>query len=452
MTELNNRKKLLSEWLIPFAVGATALMLDKLTKLWASESLSERTIKVVGDFFYLRLAHNTGAAFSLFAGLDESYRAALLLGVSVVTLIFMVYILRPIISGSIFRRSVFALIVGGALGNMHDRFATGYVVDFLDFVFFGWHYPTFNVADMCVVVGFGFLAVWMLREERGGKKDEGRLKAAPKTLSDAKLPSEKGFTLLEVMIALAILAMSLTVILESHSRSMQMTNSIKYITVATQLARYQMIEVQVEIFEKGFSAFEEKLEGNFEELGYPNFRWEAEVKKPTLAVDLLSLGLGSLFGGGEAVAGGEGGDLLGGLFGESNLGEIGSELGIAPESGMSGLMGGYFESHIREIEEAIRFVKLTIYWTEGRREKSFSVATHIVNMPGSSPRPAVVRDLSALTPEQQKAVMEMAHQSQGGGGQVGGVPGGAPPSQQKQPAPTPPGGKALWNIPGVSFP
>ena len=63
-----------------------------------------------------------------------------------------------------------ALIFAGALGNFIDRMALGYVVDFFHFYIFGWSFPVFNIADICITLGFVFLVIDMLREEHEQRK------------------------------------------------------------------------------------------------------------------------------------------------------------------------------------------------------------------------------------------------------------------------------------------
>ena len=66
-----------------------------------------------------------------------------------------------------YERLPLALIVGGALGNLVDRVRFGAVIDFLDFHIGGWHWPAFNVADICIVVGVGlFVLNWYIARRR----------------------------------------------------------------------------------------------------------------------------------------------------------------------------------------------------------------------------------------------------------------------------------------------
>ena len=103
-------------------------------------------IPVIKNFFYITYCRNTGGAWSIFPN------STLLLGIlsAVSSLIIIGVILlckKPLLGFSL------GMILGGALGNMIDRFWYGYVVDFLDFLIFGYNFPVFNFADICIVIG-----------------------------------------------------------------------------------------------------------------------------------------------------------------------------------------------------------------------------------------------------------------------------------------------------------
>jgi len=64
------------------------------------------------------------------------------------------------------------LILAGAAGNLYDRFAYGYVVDFLDFYIGAYHWPAFNVADSCITVGAGLLLLDSVTGSAGAQRRE----------------------------------------------------------------------------------------------------------------------------------------------------------------------------------------------------------------------------------------------------------------------------------------
>lgn len=133
-----------------FAAGVATIVvvLDQLTKWWATNALADGPIVVVEGFFQFRLTFNTGASFSLFSGGGQILAV---IAIGVVVMIF--YML-----GDASRRVealALGLVLGGALGNLIDRIfrgsglLDGAVVDFIDFDFFA----TFNVADMAINIG-----------------------------------------------------------------------------------------------------------------------------------------------------------------------------------------------------------------------------------------------------------------------------------------------------------
>lgn len=145
--------------LLPFSV----LGLDLLSKLWILSRLREgETLAVIPGFFNLSLGFNTGAIFGSLQGLPEWARTLLFTATGILALLYF---------GSLFlkdgtpsmERVALGLILGGALGNGLDRFMHGHVVDFLDFVFGGWHYWTFNLADSAIVCGAILYGLHLLR-------------------------------------------------------------------------------------------------------------------------------------------------------------------------------------------------------------------------------------------------------------------------------------------------
>ena len=105
----------------------------------------------VTSFFNIVRAHNTGAAFSFLSDAG-GWQRWLFTGIGVAATIFIVWQLRAHPGQKLFS---FALssILGGAVGNVVDRLMHGYVVDFLQFHYAGWYFPSFNLADSAITVG-----------------------------------------------------------------------------------------------------------------------------------------------------------------------------------------------------------------------------------------------------------------------------------------------------------
>jgi signal peptidase II len=158
-----------------FLVTLSVLVLDQWTKGLIQRALDvHQSRTVIQGLFDLTYVRNTGAAFGLFASVDSSLKAVLLNSVAVlVFLVVSAYALRS--SHKSVRLQVgFALILGGAVGNLLDRVRLRYVVDFLDFGISGHHWPAFNVADSAICIGVGLLFLDMLRSEEDTKTDSPR--------------------------------------------------------------------------------------------------------------------------------------------------------------------------------------------------------------------------------------------------------------------------------------
>jgi signal peptidase II len=141
-----------------FLIFAAALVaLDQFTKVWAASTFPLNGPSVpLGLGFHFTYTRNIGAAFGI---LQHGETTTLLLGIlsAVVTVALTVYLWRRGRTLSRVQLSAFTLILAGAAGNMIDRFAFGYVRDFIHFYLPNFNFPVFNVADSCVVIGAGLL-------------------------------------------------------------------------------------------------------------------------------------------------------------------------------------------------------------------------------------------------------------------------------------------------------
>ena len=108
----------------------------------------------ITSFLNLVLVQNKGISFGLFSRYEVGWLISILtIGIVVVLFIWMRKLERAILA------LPFSLIIGGAIGNLIDRLSYGFVVDFIDFHFFGWHWPAFNIADSAITVGVIFLLI-----------------------------------------------------------------------------------------------------------------------------------------------------------------------------------------------------------------------------------------------------------------------------------------------------
>lgn len=151
-------------------VTAVVIALDWFTKQRVTEALElYRPVEVL-PWLNLMLAHNYGAAFSFLSdagGWQRWFFVALAAGVSAVLVVWLLRLpRREWVTGL-----GLALVLGGAVGNLIDRIQLGYVVDFIDVHFRGWHYPAFNVADSAITCGVILLLLDALILSRRRIKD-----------------------------------------------------------------------------------------------------------------------------------------------------------------------------------------------------------------------------------------------------------------------------------------
>ncbi|MBU3190534.1 signal peptidase II [Clostridium bowmanii] len=138
------------------------LLFDRLAKIWALGSLKDNNgIILINNFFKLEYLENRGAAFGILQN-----KLILLALFTLLIISGMIYYIIKYKPKSKFLRISLALIISGALGNLYDRVFYKYVVDFILIHYKDiYYFPTFNVADMLVVVGTLILAISIVKEE-----------------------------------------------------------------------------------------------------------------------------------------------------------------------------------------------------------------------------------------------------------------------------------------------
>lgn len=146
-----------------YLISMAVIVLDQLSKIWILDVMSTPKVIPVTPFFNIVLAYNTGVSFSLFAG-GSNAGPYILAAVALAVCTGLVWWMQK--ERDTATRVGLALIIGGALGNVIDRFLYGAVVDFLDFYAFGWHWPAFNVADSAICIGAGLILYKALIKEK----------------------------------------------------------------------------------------------------------------------------------------------------------------------------------------------------------------------------------------------------------------------------------------------
>ncbi len=156
------------------AVSAVCVALDQSTKHWATARLAySEPIHVVGDLVRLTYTRNSGIAFGLFAGRAFPFY---IFSIIAAIAVFVLFLRHPRLAWP--RQLSLALILGGAIGNLIDRVATGEVVDFILLAWGRHEFPIFNVADMCVTIGVALFALVWTHESDETAPVSGSLTAA----------------------------------------------------------------------------------------------------------------------------------------------------------------------------------------------------------------------------------------------------------------------------------
>jgi signal peptidase II len=152
--------------LVVFAI----IFVDQYSKFLVVERLNLFDRLTLTAFLDFTRLHNTGAAFSIFASDSGWQRWPLTLISAGVGTTLIGWLVRNAAKSPVLLNTAFAMIAGGAIGNLIDRLNQGYVVDFILFHIGQWHYPTFNVADSCITIGLILFLIETYRSSKRAKK------------------------------------------------------------------------------------------------------------------------------------------------------------------------------------------------------------------------------------------------------------------------------------------
>ena len=138
------------------AIGGIIILLDQFSKGLILRYLPfNKTIPVVKGFFNITHVLNPGGAFGLMANLSPIMRNIIFLFISSIAVGLIFYFYKKTPAQHSWLAAAFALIFGGAIGNLIDRIRFGMVIDFLDFYVCNLHWPAFNIADSAISIGIG---------------------------------------------------------------------------------------------------------------------------------------------------------------------------------------------------------------------------------------------------------------------------------------------------------
>jgi signal peptidase II len=139
-------------------LSALVVVLDQASKFWIMATFEDYEVMTVLPVFNLTLVYNTGAAFSFLSNAG-GWQRWFFITVAVVISVVMVAWLRQLKPHERMTGVGLALVIGGAVGNLIDRVWLGKVVDFLQWHWQQWYWPSFNLADSAITVGVGILLV-----------------------------------------------------------------------------------------------------------------------------------------------------------------------------------------------------------------------------------------------------------------------------------------------------
>lgn len=151
-------------------LSAIAVVLDQASKLIVDSSMQLHETIPLMPYFNLTYVHNTGAAFSFLSeagGWQRWFFAALAIVISAVLSVWLARLQKH----ETLLAVALALVLGGAVGNLIDRLAYGYVIDFLDVYYKSWHWPAFNIADSAITLGVGLLLADSFRLGKSEKEE-----------------------------------------------------------------------------------------------------------------------------------------------------------------------------------------------------------------------------------------------------------------------------------------
>ena len=177
------------------------------------------------------------------------------------------------------------------------------------------------------------------------------------TLRRAAARRDQGFTLLEVMAAVAILALTLVVLLSVVSNNMRATAHARLLTTGTFLARGKIVALEDHLIEKGFQDLDENEEGTFVEEGFRVFSWTTAIEKIQLPTDMAQTA-------------------------QQASGALSQKKD--PMQALTGMVGGLMGMFIEPVriglEESVRRVTVRVFWNERRRpEQSVEVVTYVTD-------------------------------------------------------------------------
>ena len=147
-------------------ISLICIMIDQVIKVIVTTNMEfAYSINVINNFFRITYLQNTGAAWSILSG-----NRVFLVAITLIALFVIYYFLIKDKKIKNYEYVLYGVLLGGILGNLIDRIRFGYVIDYLDFNIFSYHYPVFNFADICIVISIIVLLIISLKDDKNGNK------------------------------------------------------------------------------------------------------------------------------------------------------------------------------------------------------------------------------------------------------------------------------------------
>ena len=144
-------------------IALAVVVLDQIVKAIVRREIAlNESITVIPGFFDLTRVHNTGTAFGFMNSTEFPFKTVILACIAIGALAALAIYAATLPANQWLARIGLALILGGAAGNLIDRITAGYVVDFVDLYWSGWHFWAFNVADASITVGVALMILDLL--------------------------------------------------------------------------------------------------------------------------------------------------------------------------------------------------------------------------------------------------------------------------------------------------
>ena len=144
-----------------FGLSIIFVIIDQVIKFIISNNIKLNTeINVIDKFFYITHVHNDGAAFSSFSG-----NTIFLILISIISLIIIYLFFIKDKNLSKIEIVLISLLIGGIIGNFIDRIVLKYVIDYIGFIIFDYHFPIFNFADICIVLSIIGIIIFGIKED-----------------------------------------------------------------------------------------------------------------------------------------------------------------------------------------------------------------------------------------------------------------------------------------------